>query len=145
MTLCREDSRLHACIVCASISCPNVKTRAYQTDSLSSQMDDSVKDFLANPQKGAVIIILEIDSFLSIQRRHLYYTGHSLDQSANILHLSQIFLWFVGDFEQYGGVVKFIEPYLPGNEVEYITSHNPSLAYFEYNWDLNGVPPCHCT
>ena len=48
----REDSRLHACIVCASISCPNVRLRAYQPEILRTQMDDNMRDFLANPKKG---------------------------------------------------------------------------------------------
>ncbi len=48
----REDSRLHACIVCASVSCPNVRREAYRVDRLAQQMDDQVGDFLSNPKKG---------------------------------------------------------------------------------------------
>lgn len=48
----REDSRLHACIVCASISCPNVRQEAFRPDKISGQMDDQVRDFLSNEKKG---------------------------------------------------------------------------------------------
>ncbi len=50
--LSREDSRVHACIVCASISCPNVRMEAFQPDRVGEQMDSQVKDFLGNSKKG---------------------------------------------------------------------------------------------
>ena len=48
----REDSRVHACIVCASISCPNVKREAFRPDKIGDQMDSQVRDMLQNPKKG---------------------------------------------------------------------------------------------
>lgn len=48
----REDSRLHACIVCASISCPNVRREAFRPERVGQQMDDQLQQFLANPKKG---------------------------------------------------------------------------------------------
>ena len=52
MMLCREDSRLHACIVCASISCPNVRREAFRAERIGDQMDDQVRGFLKNSNKG---------------------------------------------------------------------------------------------
>ena len=54
------------------------------------------------------------------------------------------FLWFAKDFESYGGVTKFISPFLPPSESQYIAQKNPSIKYFNYNWDANGTPPCNC-
>lgn len=117
----KEDSRLHASIVCASISCPNVRTEAFRPEKISDQMDDQIKDFLYNKKKG-----------------------FDLDRNSNVLHLTPIFLWFYGDFDQYGGVKKFISPYISSSDSQYIADNNPSIKYFTYNWDINGDPPCHC-
>ena len=118
-----EDSRLHASIVCASISCPNVRMEAFRPERIAEQMDDQVHDFLSNTKKG----------FL-------------LDKSANTLHLSSIFLWFAGDFAAYGGVMEFIRPYISSEDAQYIGAHSPKVQYFDYDWDVNGQPPpCKCS
>lgn len=70
--------------------------------------------------------------------------GFYLDQSSNTLHLTPIFLWFKGDFDAYGGVMKFISPYIPAEDAQYIAAHNPTVQYFDYNWDVDGKPPCTC-
>lgn len=117
----KEDSRLHASIVCASISCPNVRMEAFRPQRISEQMDDQMHDFLANSKKG----------FL-------------LDRSANTLHLSSIFLWFSGDFAAYGGVLEFIRPYISPDDAQFISAHSLKEDYFTYDWDVNGKPPCTC-
>lgn len=48
----REDTRLHACIVCASISCPDVRTTAYDPATIDDQMTDQMEKFLQNNKKG---------------------------------------------------------------------------------------------
>jgi len=40
-----EDSRLHSCIVCASISCPNLRNEAFIPSTLDAQMHDQMVDF----------------------------------------------------------------------------------------------------
>lgn len=55
IALFREDPRLHACIVCASISCPNVRREAYTVDKIDQQMTDQMTSFLANPKKGTML------------------------------------------------------------------------------------------
>ena len=46
---------MHTCIVCASISCPNVRMEAYKSKIINQQMDDQVKVFLSNSKKGIII------------------------------------------------------------------------------------------
>ena len=48
----REDPRLHACIVCASISCPDLRTTAFDIATIDNQMTDQMKKFLLNNKKG---------------------------------------------------------------------------------------------
>eukprot|EP00656_Telonema_subtile_P022348 TRINITY_DN2346_c0_g1_i4.p1 TRINITY_DN2346_c0_g1~~TRINITY_DN2346_c0_g1_i4.p1 ORF type:complete len:192 (+),score=38.11 TRINITY_DN2346_c0_g1_i4:100-675(+) len=47
-----EDARLHACIVCASISCPNVRMQAYTPERIDVQMSANLEDMLSNRLKG---------------------------------------------------------------------------------------------
>jgi hypothetical protein len=68
-----EDSRLHSCIVCASISCPDIRIGAFTVANLSAEMDEQFSSWLANPNKG-----------LSLQN--------------GVLTVSPIFNWFAGDF-----------------------------------------------
>ncbi|XP_065910652.1 uncharacterized protein [Dysidea avara] len=48
----QEDSRLHACIVCASISCPDVLTDAFEPSTVDEQMTSQMETFLKNTKKG---------------------------------------------------------------------------------------------
>jgi len=120
-----EDPRLHSCIVCASISCPNVRTEAFLPETLDAQMNSQMQDMLSNPKKGL-----------------------SLDRATNTLTLSKIFDWYKSDFEALAGsVVNFIAPFLTSESDRlYILQHSAALhiAYFEYDWGANGVVPCTC-
>ena len=83
------EPRIHMAIVCASISCPDLRTEPYQAATLDAQLEDQARSFLNNPVKGAY---LEDD----------------------VLHTSKIFGWFEDDFASAGGVLRFISRYRPG-------------------------------
>ena len=106
------DPRIHAAIVCASVSCPDLRQEAFTAENLDVQLDDQLKQFLANPGKG-----LKIDR---VDKR---------------ISLSRIFDWFEEDFEPKGGVLKFIARYVPEKDREWIAKG--SVSYLDYNWDLN--------
>merc|ERR1719361_1801099 len=89
-----EDSRVHGCIVCASISCPNVRTKAYRSETIDEQMEDNMRDFLRNPTKGTL-----------------------LDKRSMTLTTTKILFWFANDFVTYSGsVIDFIARFLPLDE-----------------------------
>ncbi len=77
------EPRIHLAIVCASLSCPDLRTEAYSPERLSEQLDNQVRLFLANDTKGLAV---------------------RDDQ----LTVSKIFEWFKKDFEKTGGVLDFI-------------------------------------
>lgn len=95
------DPRMHFAIVCASVSCPDLRLEAYRAQALDQQLDDQVRRFLANPTKG-----LRIDG--------------------NVAHTSKIFEWYAADFVPVGGVAAFIARYqaLPA-----ATTLVPDLVY----------------
>ena len=41
-------------------------------------------------------------------------------------------------------MTKFISPYIPAADAQYLASHSPTVEYFDYDWDVNGKPPCNC-
>lgn len=121
-----EDARLHACIVCASISCPNVRNEAFRANKVGKQMDDQVRDMLSNSKKGM-----------------------ALDRDAMRLTLSHIFSWYEADFERSAGsVIDFVLPFIASeDDQKFLVKHKRDikLAYFEYDWHTNGKAPCNCS
>ena len=101
------DPRIHMAIVCASVSCPDLRDEAYTANQLDQQLDDQSRLFVTNSKKGVL-------------------------QRGKTLHVSKIFDWFEDDFHVVGGVKKFIQRYrkdIPNNaEID---------ADIDYNWNLN--------
>jgi hypothetical protein len=103
------EPRIHFAIVCASLSCPDLRANAYTLKNLESSLQDQVLSFLRNQGKG------------------LAYA----DSGKKIL-LSSIFDWFKKDFEAAGGVNSFVGSLLKQDLSAY------SVDYLEYDWTLNG-------
>ena len=51
---------MHMCIVCASISCPNVRMEAFKSPIINEQMDDQVREFVRNNKKGISLYLIMI-------------------------------------------------------------------------------------
>ena len=83
---------------------------------LSSELDESLRRFLADPKKGARI-----------------------DRTSNTLYLSRIFDWFSEDFEAAGGVLSTVGRHGPPEIRQWLSrrTSGPLIRYFDYNWDLN--------
>lgn len=81
-----REPRIHLAIVCASVSCPDLRNEPYTSVQLEKQLDEQTKAFLNNPGKG-------------------------LKAEKDSLKVSQIFDWFEDDFAAQGGVKAFIAKY----------------------------------
>ena len=79
-----DEPRIHFAIVCASLSCPDLRAEAYVAEQLDSQLDDQLQQFVANPGKGSVA-------------------------EGNRVKISKIFDWFEEDFESAGGVLSYLQ------------------------------------
>ena len=80
------EPRIHFAIVCASVSCPDLRTKPYAAEQLSTQLDAQVRSFLHNNKKG-------------------------LQTGEREIHVSKIFFWFEKDFSSVGGIETFIHHY----------------------------------
>ena len=81
-----NEPRIHLAIVCASVSCPDLRNEPYTAEALNTQLNDQTQSFLRNNKKG-----LRIDK--------------------KAIHISKIFDWFEKDFSEVGGVEAFIRQY----------------------------------
>ena len=107
------DPRIHMAIVCASISCPVLRSEAYTADHLEAQLDDQARLFLSDPQRN------------------------TLNPDKKTLQLSSIFKWFEEDFTVKGGISGFVQAYGPP-ELARAAAEGWSITYLDYNWGLNG-------
>jgi len=109
-----DEPRIHVAIVCASVSCPDLRLEAFNVDSLNRQLDDQMKMFLKSSEKGMRI-----------------------DKKRNRVYLSSIFKWFEDDFESRGGVLKFVGSFVSPEVAKELTRSGIKISYLEYNWGLN--------
>lgn len=101
---------VHACLVCASTSCPDLRGEAFEAGTLQRQMEDSMRMWLQNNMKGS----------------------KRLDEDE--LVLSRIFLWYSPDFgNDRFDAVKYVKTM----GVDHGSAKPSRLSYFEYDWGLN--------
>jgi hypothetical protein len=100
-----NEPRIHFAIVCASVSCPDLRTEPFIAAHLDTQLDAQVRGFLHNQKKGVWVDEKEI-------------------------HVSRIFSWFEKDFVRKGGIETFIKRYrpdLPKIEIDVDVNYDWSL------------------
>lgn len=116
------DPRVHAALVCGSVSCPTLRPEPYCGADLSAQLDNQMRRLVAD---GAVMV----------------------DRSAGRVGLSRIFLWYGADFVRPDRMPSFLPvgrrqvltallPWMEPEEAAWIQA-NPSRVYFQdYDWGL---------
>lgn len=118
------DIRVHFALVCASSSCPTLRSEAYAPQRLEAQLADQTTQFLADPQRG-----------LRVQ--------------GNTLWVSMIFKWHETDFVPRRGLVHrltpaalltALEPYLDKEAAKTIRARRLGLKFIPYDWTLNARP-----
>jgi Protein of unknown function, DUF547 len=114
------EPAVHACIVCASASCPNLRTEAFVADKLLQQMGDQMRDWMSNPTKGLKLA--------------------ATPKNQNRLELSRIFLWFAEDFGGLQGVKEWLPQFIDDPKVTDEALESATVRYFEYDWQINRAP-----
>lgn len=114
-----DEPRIHFAIVCASESCPKIRSDAFTAARLEEQLDDNTRRFVNDP------------------------TRNRFDKKEKIAYLSQIFKWFAEDFEKSAGSAqKFIAKYVSDPDVaKELAADGYKVKYLDYSWNLNGTAP----
>ena len=111
-----DEPAVHACIVCASASCPNLRPEAFVGTKVRQQMDDQVRLWMKNDSKGLKL----------------------LPNKKNRLMLSRIFLWFADDFGGWDGLRQWLPQYLEDESLKKkIAENKVTVRFFEYSWNMN--------
>ncbi|MEQ8763854.1 MAG: DUF547 domain-containing protein [Planctomycetota bacterium] len=122
-----EEPLIHFGLVCASKSCPPLRSEAYHADRVREQLADNLRAFLADESKNR------------------------LDAESHALYLSEIFDWFEDDFlaalerkgipEDDRSVVRFLRPYAPSAWGDALDDPDLEVEHQDYDWSLNGPAP----
>lgn len=110
-----QEPRNHFAIVCASKSCPVLRSEAYRPADLERQLDEQARRFIGDPEKNR------------------------FDPASRTLYLSSIFMWFREDFEHAAGtLVEYVARYV--DEPTAAALHEPGvrIEFLDYDWSLNG-------
>lgn len=117
------DLRVHFALVCASSSCPVLRSEAYVPERIEAQLQDQAVQFLGDPSRGMRI-------------------------EGSTLLVSKIFDWYKADFvpaSELGWLGRLtpekllprIQPYLDRRTAEAIRSRQLAPAFLDYDWSLN--------
>jgi len=102
-----NDARVHFVLVCGAIGCPPIINKAYQPDTLESQLQQQTEKALNNPD------------FIKVEGKSVL--------------VSEIFKWYKEDFVKKGQTeIGFINAY----RKEKIPA-TLKLGYYTYNWNIN--------
>ncbi len=108
------DPRIHAALVCAARSCPPLRREAYVADRLDKQLDDNVREWLAN------------------------HTLNRFDPSRAEAKVSPIFKWYRKDFDAYpGGLEGFLKKYAADQVSQQPADQRLEVSFRDYDWGLN--------
>ena len=113
------EPRIHFAIVCASFSCPKLRSEAYTAERLDEQLEANTRQFINDE------------------------TRNRFDREKKVAHLSKIFDWFPEDFEQHSGtVLEYVANYVDDLELaKELRAGGYRIKHLKYDWSLNGIPP----
>ncbi len=111
-----NDPRIHFALVCAAVSCPPLRSEAFEGYKLDAQLNDQGKTFLRDKSKN----YFEVDK--------------------QVAHLTKILEWYGIDFGATSSEILLrIKAFLP-LEIGSAIEKNPDqwkIEYNDYDWSLN--------
>jgi hypothetical protein len=110
------EPRMHFAIVCASMSCPRLSSRAYRPENLNTQLHEAAKRFINDP------------------------TRNRFDPERRIAFLSKVFEWYADDFIAAGGSLqRYLARFVSDAAVQDLLRQDGfDIRFVEYDWNLNG-------
>jgi len=114
-----QEPRIHFSIVCASQSCPKLRSEAFLPDQLEAQLNDNARRFINDSTKNR------------------------LDRQQKVAYLSKIFDWFTEDFVAHSGsLTHYVSQFVRDPELARdLQTTTYKVEFLDYDWTLNGIPP----
>ncbi len=112
-----KDPRAHFALVCASQSCPTLRSDAFEGESLDRQLNEQGRQFLTDTSRN------------------------EFNPARTEAKLSQVFEWFGDDFgSSKNARLRFLAPFLPDTIAQKILAAPGqwTIRYKHYDWSLNG-------
>lgn len=118
-----KDPRIHAALVCGSISCPTLRAEPYDGPGIDAELDEQMRRFL---EAGAL----------------------DADTKRNVVSLSRVFLWFGADFARphrmptllparRRSVLQALMPWMKPSTANWADNNQPTVEFQEYDWGLS--------
>lgn len=108
------EPRVHFALVCGAVGCPPLRREAYAGDRLEAQLQDQV-DYV-----------------------HAHDRWYRLDADQNVTHLTPLYSWYRGDFEQdAGSVLAYVARIKPSVKQLIGAGRSPRVRWLDYDWSLN--------
>jgi uncharacterized membrane protein YdjX (TVP38/TMEM64 family) len=109
-----KEPRIHFAVVCAAFSCPPLRTEAYTAEKIDQQLQDQTR-------------------YVHNHDRWFRY-----DATSNTVHLTKLYDWYGGDFEQTAGsVLQYVAQYSPKVKQALADGKKPDIEWINYSWKLN--------
>ncbi len=109
-----REPRIHFALVCAAIGCPVLRQEAYTGAALEEQLEEQTR---ATHSK----------------ERWVRY-----ERGAEVIHLTRLYDWYGGDFEQVAGsVLAYVARYRDDLAADLAAGHEPEIEFLDYDWSLN--------
>lgn len=109
-----REPRIHFAIVCASLSCPKLRSEAFTAANLERLLDAGARQFVN-------------------ERRNVYVNGASVT-------MSEIFKWYEGDFKWKAPSLLAFAKIYAAPALRAVLEKLPTtvrLKYFDYDWAIN--------
>lgn len=111
-----REPRIHFALVCAAIGCPILRNEAYVAGRLDEQLADQT------------------------EYAHARDRWFRFDADNNTAHLTMLYKWYGGDFEQEAGsVLQYAAQYSPQLQQAIESGSTPEINWLEYDWRLNSL------
>lgn len=109
-----SDPRVHYAVNCASIGCPNLQNKAWEAETLDSDLNEAAKEFINHPRGVEVL-------------------------ADGRLKISKIYKWFSEDFgnSEVGTVMHFMKYASP--ELASQLKAETMIKSSQYDWSLNEI------
>ena len=111
-----KEPRIHFALVCAAAGCPPLRPEVFTVDRLEEQLE----------QQTAFV--------------HSRGTWARFEPDTSSLHLTALYNWYGGDFEQVAGsVLEYAAGYLPDVRQALDSDTKLKIRWLNYDWSLNSV------